>query len=356
MVGEERKKNYDKPGKPYRPDTACSLLPLPSETSGCVSWHKTENFHLLFNTYIPRDPYQSWAIGKREKKGIWEQVVRSSNTLIQKHDVQSFLACMACRGDDLKKTFCHCRQFEGRTVTHLIIGLGNASPLEEGITLDPVYGVPYLPGQAIKSVCSRRMFINIAEFCGLPRLLAIDIESLRKNKMETPWELLEKSLMMCDEKKIKKLWERIVECMDKLGHRNMGNNNLANPDEFCRFINKYSLYRDLFGDGEIGKVVFHAAYPLPNHLLHHQQNTSYFELGNINSHTQPYRQGKEYPADYHDPVPVTFLTLNKGIRFRFFLTALEESLLEEAKKWLVKGLLELGIGAKTRAGYGEIIS
>ncbi len=51
------------------------------------------------------------------------------------------------------------------TTAHpLAIGLGNISPTEVGITLHPVYGVPFVPGDALKNVAKR----GSADFDGDP--------------------------------------------------------------------------------------------------------------------------------------------------------------------------------------------
>lgn len=44
---------------------------------------------------------------------------------------------------------------EATTSTPLAIGLGNASPLEVGLTLHHTYGTPYLPGSALKGLLRR---------------------------------------------------------------------------------------------------------------------------------------------------------------------------------------------------------
>lgn len=46
-------------------------------------------------------------------------------------------------------------KFTGETVGPLAIGLGNASPTEVGLTLHHTYGVPFLPGTALKGLASR---------------------------------------------------------------------------------------------------------------------------------------------------------------------------------------------------------
>ncbi len=76
------------------------------------------------------------------------------------------------------------------------------------------------------------------------------------------------------------------------------------------------------------------------------------DLDIMNPHYSEYYQGDKPPADYLNPVPVTFLTVAAGQTFSFCLYSRNEELAEKAKKWLVMGLAELGAGGKTNVGYG----
>lgn len=58
------------------------------------------------------------------------------------------------------------------------------------------------------------------------------------------------------------------------------------------------------------------------------------------------------PRETESPVPVHFLTVEKGAVFRFPIIARSESDAEEAAALLADGLDWLGIGAKTAVGYG----
>ncbi len=106
---------------------------------------------------------------------------------------------------------------------------------------------------------------------------------------------------------------------------------------------------DIFGQGppksQAGKVLFLDAVPAdPANLT--------LELDVMNPHYAPYYQGTKPPADYHNPVPVFFLTIGPESEFLFALTSREENLVAQAKGWLENALQKMGIGAKTSAGYG----
>ncbi len=180
----------------------------------------------------------------------------------------------------------------------MILGLGQESVYETSMTLHHIYGIPYIPGQAIKG-CVRN------------------------------WVILE-----------------------KFGGSEKG----ALKDQgFCDIFGyqKESHYKQSLR----GRIVFFDALPtfLGKESIH---------ADIMNPHYGPYYAGEKPPADYHDPVPVTFLTLQNA-SFQFHLGAskrenrkIENHLfknrepLEVARDCLKSALTEYGIGAKTASGYG----
>ena len=83
------------------------------------------------------------------------------------------------------------------------------------------------------------------------------------------------------------------------------------------------------------------------------------DLDIMNPHYGDYYQKKKDnkgnpipPADYLNPVPVTFLAVATGQRFSFATFSRDKSLAEKATQWLIGGLTELGTGGKTNVGYG----
>lgn len=108
-------------------------------------------------------------------------------------------------------------------------------------------------------------------------------------------------------------------------------------------------FAEVFGksppEAQAGKVVFFDAIPAnPANLT--------LELDVMNPHYAPYYQGTAPPADYHNPVPVFFLTIGPGSEFLFAVASCEDKLATQAQQWLICALKEMGIGAKTVAGYG----
>lgn len=83
------------------------------------------------------------------------------------------------------------------------------------------------------------------------------------------------------------------------------------------------------------------------------------DLDIMNPHYSDYYSGKKDskgnpipPADYLNPVPVTFLAVATGQRFSFATFSRDRGLSEKATQWLIGGLTELGAGGKTNVGYG----
>jgi CRISPR-associated protein Cmr6 len=99
---------------------------------------------------------------------------------------------------------------------------------------------------------------------------------------------------------------------------------------------------------QAGNVIFFDAIPV---------NSPHFKLDVINPHYgEYYRGGDVPPADYLRPVPVYFLTVEKDSIFSFAVAApsTHAHLANMTEKCLKKALIELGIGAKTTAGYGQM--
>lgn len=81
----------------------------------------------------------------------------------------------------------------------------------------------------------------------------------------------------------------------------------------------------------------------------------------LNKHHKDYYEpeagGKiQPPADYNQPVPVKFVAVAAGVKFRFVYGVLEGGpTLEELRVALVECLDLAGMGAKTRKGFGRMV-
>ena len=71
-------------------------------------------------------------------------------------------------------------------------------------------------------------------------------------------------------------------------------------------------------------------------------------------HPAYYGSGEVAPTDFDDPTPVPFLVIKPGARFLCVLDAPDPAWARFAEQMLLWGLENLGVGAKTNAGYGYL--
>lgn len=196
----------------------------------------------------------------------------------------------------------------------LIIGLGSENVLEAGIALHHTYGMPYIPGSALKGLSQHYCHCVWGRFdCRFSR----------------PSQELEK-------------WYR-----DYLS----GKSKQRPPDNFHRL---------LFGSTEdSGCIIFHDAWYIP------EDDRQPLYLDVMTPHHLDYSRDSNKdsrfraPTDFDSPNPIPFLSCSGE-----FLVAVSwrGPKTERAKHWLnlafdllAEALQRWGIGAKTTSGYGRLI-
>jgi len=241
----------------------------------------------------------------------------------------------------------NCEVFTKSTAGRLITGLGGASVYETDITLHHVYGFPYLPASGIKGVLRSWIIQNV--FADEKNITE---EGDKKSPLiNAEFRALTESEAFC----------KIFGCPSKVRKIELDSNGDKVKDEKGKVrydFEDVALKHDKKnGQEHQGKVQFFDAYPtvapevVPDLM---------------NPHYGPYYtgDGKIPPADYHNPIPIFFLTVEKKTEFQFLfgskdfeinqkLWAFEEG--GEAKtlsEWLKYALENHGIGAKTAVGYG----
>jgi CRISPR-associated RAMP protein, Cmr6 family len=99
-----------------------------------------------------------------------------------------------------------------------------------------------------------------------------------------------------------------------------------------------------------GAVVFYDAWCVPSSAggapFHRDVITVH--------HPAYYGSGEVAPTDFDDPTPVPFLVVKPCARFLCVLDAPDRQWADFAQKMLLWGLENLGVGAKTNAGYGYL--
>ncbi|MDD2360671.1 MAG: type III-B CRISPR module RAMP protein Cmr6 [Syntrophaceticus schinkii] len=119
-------------------------------------------------------------------------------------------------------------------------------------------------------------------------------------------------------------------------------------------VSDNNLVASLFGpegnamEKSAGDLIFFDALPTSPVTLHTDVMTPHY--------SEYYRdKGAKYPpADWYNPVPITFLTVSEGQGFIFGIAPRRNSSIdiEQVFDWLDQALKILGAGAKTASGYG----
>ncbi len=218
--------------------------------------------------------------------------------------------------------------------SRVVVGLGSESVLETGIRLHHLYGFPIVPGSALKGLARSYALWQVAKALSIAAVPAGEASTRAKDHKKTPLQLLEDYIEATDEKQAQTALEKLKATA------------LPHPVDLSGLDEKARCLRRIFGTTAMaGEVIFFDAVPAdPSGLK--------LDLDIMNPHYGPYYQGKEPPADYHSPVPVFFLAIAPGSEFLFGVAGRSDDVAQEAMSWLQKALVEMGVGAKTSAGYG----
>ncbi|MCL4880528.1 MAG: type III-B CRISPR module RAMP protein Cmr6 [Anaerolineae bacterium] len=233
-----------------------------------------------------------------------------------------------------KLTISDAERFEARSLGRLVVGLGGESVLETSLTLQFITGLPIIPGSALKGLCRHYALFTLAEKLKIKPLNAAELRGYKEKKKPTPLQELDEALAAVE-------WssDLITE--------------LKKADQ----VEVAGQFRAIFGSTDYGGAcIFYDAVvsALP-------QSGALFEVDVMTPHFVKYynsaNAGKqiEPPSDNDSPNPLNFLTVAAGTEFAFAVgvrRGFDKSLAEQAAKWLKTALYEMGIGAKTAAGYG----
>lgn len=172
----------------------------------------------------------------------------------------------------------------------MVVGLGAESVLETSVALHRTYGVPYIPGSALKGLAAAYAHQRLTD------------PEWRKATEKTP-------------------------------------------------IGK--AHQILFGDTTTaGYVTFYDALYIPpdtgydKKALHPDVITVH--------HPKYYQGGQAAPADWDSPTPIPFLSATGSYLIALSTSPGAEAWLERAYEILGLALAEMGIGAKTSSGYGRM--
>lgn len=267
-------------------------MKCPSDTRALFNQNQIEisNFALRYQHFL------EWRLDQSKVKfGLQAQTPNNAPNLGQSQQVLGHLRNrqtdqlrhLASSGQWLAPGhfYCATSQLDWR----LVVGLGGEHVQETNMTLDHVYGIPYLPGSAFKGVV--RSWVIQEHFCNDENLATRDI------KDSDPADLKRKK-----------------------------------KDFFAVFGSQKSA----------GKVQFLDV--LPASRVH-------FDLDIMNPHFSDYYRGTTFPTDDQRLIQIYFLTL-KNTDFRFLIVAKAVGALQLAKDWFIEAIENRGFGAKSAVGYG----
>lgn len=201
------------------------------------------------------------------------------------------------------------------TQERLIVGLGSENVLETGIRLHHTYGMPIIPGSALKGLA--------AHYCD-------QVWGERGNPRPSDESLRFRSDREADRK----------------------NNRAAEPQG--------DFHRLLFGNtDDSGCIVFHDAWYVPD------SETEPLKLDVMTPHHPDYNRDPSdpkfcAPTDFDNPTPIPFLSVKGNFHIAVSWHGPEH---DESQKWaelalslLRDTLFEWGVGGKTSSGYGRLVA
>ncbi len=285
---------------------------LPVDTRKKLKIADISNFHLKLNKAARFDKDKFKLYQKEDTKKNIPGIKLTPN--FDKKSLNNVKSNHATMVESLKLSGYNIECLEFIPDWRMIIGLGNESVYETSMTLHHIYGIPYIPGSALKGVTRNYCITNN---------FSLD-PSEREGK--TPEE-------------IGKLQEEKA-LQDK---------------DFCTI---FGCPKDsFFKEERKGAVIFFDAFPM------NLTNDS-IKIDIMNPHYPDYYGGKKkWPTDDQNPIPIFFLTL-ENVTFNIYIGVKmkddkeielrdnEGEILEVTKECVEKSLSEHGIGAKTAVGYG----
>ena len=270
---------------------------------GALNLSQGQNASLLLARYL-RETKQGEDEDKEEAQRGRDELFKAARSAVRDEEVKTLYAKAFEARKNALSACSSSRTFE--TEGRLIAGLGGSNVLETGLTLNPLYGVPMIPGSSLKGLaahyCSRVWGAEDERF----RSPALDARTRPTRQAGAVYEVL------------------------------FGKVPMTGKEE----------------DAEAGYLRFYDAWLLPDSL----PNSLCPDV--MTPHHSGYYTGEGAPTDFDDPNPVTFLSVRGSFEVR---VGCEDPDPEVRKKWeelalriLGKAFERCGAGGKTRSGYGRM--
>ena len=204
----------------------------------------------------------------------------------------------SAHGEDASVTI---GSLEGRLAINLADGLIQNA----GICLDRLFGLPYIPGSAVKGVCRHTALEKVADSQGEERVA---------------------------------LFNKFLSVFGS-SENDFGNNGELRV--FSELLEGRSM-------DQKGAVDFLPAWPI-------NETNIVVDLTNVH-YPKYYSSGREGDLANEQPRPNPFPAVEAGAKFAFCILLngidRDQEILRTAKDWLKSAITERGLGAKTSAGYG----
>lgn len=206
--------------------------------------------------------------------------------------------------------------FRMRARNRVLVGHGNPSVVEVGMTLHRAYGVPYIPGSSLKGVLSHYLseWGTASGAEDAVKWKGVGYDEATGAPSEPPGAY----------------HGRIF------GAPEMA--SITDPNE------RWGLR---------GAVAFEDAWYIPGTALNDQPLAVDVLTPHQFKYYSQYGHSGSGPNDWDSPVPIQFLTVRPGAEFLFAVTSSSTRAAELAKGHLMDVLASCGVGGKTRAGYGQ---
>lgn len=284
-----------------------------------------DNFSLLHDKFTPMANYGGiWGIGEqnRDKMDWLKQLVTLSDAPGKPEPAQvahfeRWLALVERYQytDDAP-------YFMLKTAQPLVIGLGSEHVHETGLTLNPLTGAPAIPGSTLKGLARSYALMELVAALGI-----------------TDWP--------ADQPLLKPLDDLLME--PDLDLQAVA--DLIGMPITEAAVDIAGHLRRAFGTvGQAGRAIFFEG-------IHLSEKPPRFSVDLMNPHYGKYYGSQpQAPADNDSPIPVPFLTVQRGQPFVFAVVARSASdaafVRQYPRTWLIHGLMQLGVGAKSSQGYG----
>jgi CRISPR-associated protein Cmr6 len=209
--------------------------------------------------------------------------------------------------------------------SRLLVGHGNGSATDVGLTVHHTWGVPVIPGSALKGL--------VAHY--------VDATYGPTDAGKKPWEQPDDERGRADYQGVIRYRRRIERGPGAIYRVLFGAPDASEDDAMRK--------RGLAAGATAGVVSFHDALYVPGSIAGNKP----FAADVLTVHQKSFYEssGQIAPNDYDSPNPVAFLTVRPKCRFLLALSGPSEWT-ELAGKLLADALRNWGVGAKTAAGYG----